>query len=175
MRGAQHERRATLWRLADQGAERKRGPGLVMSFPLSRRDLLGYGMRSFELLFLAAISLCVVSCDQFTGPAGEVGMPGPQGPRGGSGSPGPPGSPGPQGLPGASGQRGPSSLRIVRLNCSLGACESSCELDEVLMTAYCGVSRKPPTFLSERSVSCGAVPNSLDSPLVVVCVRPQSP
>jgi hypothetical protein len=145
-----------------------------MSFLLSRRDLSGYAMRSFELFFLAAIALCAVSCDQSTRPVGEVGMPGPQGPKGGSGSPGPPGSPGPQGAPGPSGVRGPSSLRIMRLNCSLQSCETSCELDEVLMTAYCGASRKPPTFLSERSVSCGVAPNSSDSPLVAVCVRPQS-
>ena len=146
-----------------------------MSFPLSRRGLSGCAMRSFELLFLAAISLCVVSCDQSTGPVGEVGMPGPQGPKGGSGSPGPPGSPGPQGPPGPSGLRGPSSLRIMRLNCALESCEAGCESDEVLMTAYCGAGRKPPTFLSERSVSCGAAPTSSDSPLVVVCVRQQSP
>jgi hypothetical protein len=146
-----------------------------MSFPLSRRDLSGYAMRSFELLFLAASSLCVVSCDQSTGIVGEVGMPGPQGPKGLSGSPGPPGSSGPQGPPGPSGPRGPSALRINRLNCSLESCQASCELDEVLMTAYCGAGRKPPTFLSEKSVSCGAAPNSSDSPLVVVCVRSQSP
>ena len=146
-----------------------------MSFPLSRRDLSGCAMRSFELLFLAAISLCVVSCDQSSGPVGEIGMPGPQGPKGVNGSPGPPGSPGPQGPPGPAGPRGSSSLRIIRLNCSLESCEANCELDEALMTAYCGPSRKPPTFLSERSVSCGAAPTSSDSPLVVVCVRQQSP
>ncbi|HEX5508986.1 MAG TPA: hypothetical protein VFX37_10825 [Pseudolabrys sp.] len=40
----------------------------------------------------------------------------------------------------------------------------------MLVTAYCGVTRKPATFLTEKSVSCGVVPNAADSPLVAVCV-----
>jgi Collagen triple helix repeat (20 copies) len=146
-----------------------------MSSALSRTNLSGYAMRSFELLFFVAISLCVVSCDQSAGPAGEVGMPGPQGRKGENGPEGRSGSPGPQGPPGPAGARGSSQLRITRVNCSLESCQASCEMDEVMMTAYCGGSRKSPTVLSERSASCGETANSSDSPLVVVCVRLQSP
>jgi hypothetical protein len=129
-------------------------------------------MRSFELLFfVTAVSLCAVSCSQSTGPAGEIGMQGPGGLKGGTGPEGPSGAQGAQGPPGPAGPRGPSQLRITRVNCSLDSCQASCELDEVLMTAYCGASRKSPTFLSERSASCGVAPNSSDSPLVAVCVR----
>jgi hypothetical protein len=134
-----------------------------------------YAMRSFELLFITALSLCVASCGQSTGPAGEVGMPGAQGTKGENGPQGPSGSPGPQGPPGPAGPRGPSQLRITRVNCSLETCQGGCETDEVLMTAYCGGGRKSPMFLSERAASCGPAANSSDSPLVVVCVRLQSP
>jgi hypothetical protein len=132
-------------------------------------------MRSFELLFITAVSLWVVSCGQSAGPAGEAGMPGPQGPKGEKGLQGPSGSPGPQGPPGPAGLRGPSQVRITRVTCSLESCQGSCEMDEVLMTAYCGGSRKSPAFVSESSASCGTAANSSDSPLVVVCVRLQSP
>jgi len=40
----------------------------------------------------------------------------------------------------------------------------------VLVTAYCGIERKPASFLTERSVSCGVVPSAANSPLVAVCV-----
>ena len=77
-------------------------------------------MRSFDLLFIAALSLWAASCGQSTGPAGEVGMPGPQGPKGEKGPQGPSGSAGPQGPPGPAGPRGPSQLRITRVNLLIG-------------------------------------------------------
>jgi hypothetical protein len=39
----------------------------------------------------------------------------------------------------------------------------------VLVVAYCGVNRGPATYLTERSASCGVVPNPANSPLVAVC------
>jgi hypothetical protein len=47
-----------------------------------------------------------------------------------------------------------------------------CELNAVLVTAYCGSSRKPATFLDENSASCGLTPTASDGPLVVVCLEP---
>jgi hypothetical protein len=57
----------------------------------------------------------------------------------------------------------------VRTNCIASTCVAECESSEVLVTAYCGASRHPATFLTERSASCGIVPNPANSPLVAVC------
>jgi hypothetical protein len=48
-------------------------------------------------------------------------------------------------------------------------CLAQCESNEVLITAYCGANRRPATFLTERSASCGVVPDPANSPLVAVC------
>ena len=46
----------------------------------------------------------------------------------------------------------------------------TCHDDEVLVTAYCGPTRKAATFLDERGASCGFEPNPANDPLVAVCV-----
>jgi len=133
-------------------------------------------MHSARLLSVIAVSLCVISCGQEPkGPRGDAGPPGPPGPMGEAGAQGPAGSQGPQGPPGPAGPPGAASqTRVMRVNCALESCQVQCDLAEVLVTAYCGVSRKPAMFLSEKSVSCGLAPNSADSPLVAVCVRSQA-
>ena len=60
------------------------------------------------------------------------------------------------------------------MNCALQSCQAACEVDEVLVNAFCGVSRKSATFLGENSASCGIAPSAADSPLIAVCVRSQS-
>jgi hypothetical protein len=129
-------------------------------------------MRYFQLLLFVAISLCNVSCGQSPGPRGDVGPPGsagergeagPQGISGRQGPPGPPGPPGPAGLA--------SQTRVMRVNCLSESCQVSCEVGEVLVTAYCGAGRKTAVFLGEKAASCGVRPNASDSPLVAVCVR----
>jgi hypothetical protein len=121
--------------------------------------------------FLTVVSVCVVvaSCSQ-PGPAGPQGQAGPPGPPGPAGERGPEGPPGPAGPQGAQGPPGPAStIRIVRANCITSTCVAECESNEVLVTAYCGASRSPATFLTERSASCGIVPNPANSPLTAVC------
>jgi hypothetical protein len=125
-------------------------------------------------LAVMAISLCIASCDGQPGPKGEPGPPGSPGPRGDVGPSGVAGPPGPPGLPGPAGPPGPASqARVIREACGATACNAQCNIDEVLVTAYCGAGRKPAKFLSENSVSCGVTPSTQDSPLVVVCVRSQ--
>jgi hypothetical protein len=129
-------------------------------------------MRSSQLLFFVAVSLCLVSCGQSPGPRGEIG---PQGAAGEKGEPGPQGPSGLQGPPGPAGPTGPpgpaSEIRITRVNCLRESCQVSCEVGEVLVTAYCGAGRKPAMFLGEKAASCGVSPNASDSPLVAMCVR----
>jgi hypothetical protein len=62
--------------------------------------------------------------------------------------------------------------RIIRVNCQLQSCQAKCELNAVLVTAYCGSSRKPATYLDENSASCGLTPTDSDGPLVAVCLEP---
>jgi hypothetical protein len=63
-------------------------------------------------------------------------------------------------------------VRVVHQNClAPGGCVVTCEADEVLVTAYCGVDRRAATFLTEKSVNCGARPSRTHSPLVAVCAR----
>jgi hypothetical protein len=95
-----------------------------------------------------------------TGPKGETGQTGMQGPVGPAGPLGPQGEPGP-----------PSpTIRVVRTSCLTNAtCAFSCRGDEVLITGYCGPSRREPVFVGERGVSCGNNPEVARSPLVAIC------
>jgi Collagen triple helix repeat (20 copies) len=115
------------------------------------------------------LSLLIASCGQQgpPGPKGDAGPAGPPGPAGERGAAGPPGPPGPQGAPGAPGPA--ANVRIIRTNCIASTCVADCESNEVLVSAYCGANRKPATFLTERSASCGVVPDPANSPLVAVC------
>jgi hypothetical protein len=109
------------------------------------------------------------------GPQGPKGDPGPQGPQGQNGAPGPqgpPGSPGPPGQQGPQGPAGPTEgMRVIRSECDSGACTAHCNDNEVLVAAYCGISRNPAAFLTEREVSCGVERNPANLPLVAVCVK----
>jgi Collagen triple helix repeat (20 copies) len=120
----------------------------------------------------AILLISVASCSQ---PApGPKGDPGAQGPPGPQGMQGPVGPPGPQGLQGPQGAPGVSSqTRVIRVNCGVQSCTATCNVDEVLVAAYCGPARHPATVLGESSVSCGIVPSAADSPLVAICVRTQ--
>jgi hypothetical protein len=56
----------------------------------------------------------------------------------------------------------------------LQSCVVNCEMNEILVAAYCGASRRAATFLTEISASCGIAPSAATSPLVAVCVRTDS-
>ena len=124
---------------------------------------------------LVATALSLSGCgEESKGPKGDAGPPGPPGPMGQVGPQGPAGPQGPRGEPGPRGPAGPASeSRVIRVDCALQSCQMQCEMNEVLVTAYCGPSRKPATFLSENSASCGLTPSASESPLVAVCVKSQ--
>ena len=128
------------------------------------------------IIVLTVLSFVAAGCGQnASGPKGDPGPPGPPGPRGDIGPQGPPGPPGGPGTQGPPGPPGPASqTRIVRANCALQSCTVQCEQEEVLVTAFCGIRRRPATFLTEHSVSCGISPSPADNPLVAVCVRAAS-
>ena len=128
-------------------------------------------MRILKLAAVVGLALCLASCGREAPKQGPKGDPGPAGPAGPKGDRGEIGPPGPQGAPGPAGPAGPASqMRIVRQNCSESACTVQCNDNEVLVSAYCGPSRRNATVLTERSVSCGIIPDSANTPLVAVCV-----
>ena len=122
------------------------------------------------LRFLAVLSICALIAGCGAGPPGPQGQPGPQGPPGVKGDTGPRGPVGATGPQGQAGPAGPAAaIRIVRRDCISTACVAECAANEVLVTAYCGPNRGQATFLTERSASCGVIPNPASSPLVMVC------
>ena len=126
-------------------------------------------MRLVPLAVAIGLAFTLASCGKPNpGPKGDAGPAGPPGPQGERGVTGPPGPTGPQGLQGT---RGPATaVRVVRNECVSTTCLAECNQDEVLVTAYCGVTRRAVTALTERSVSCGVVPDSTNSPIVAVCL-----
>jgi hypothetical protein len=119
---------------------------------------------------LAAVTFCILIAGCQPGPPGPPGQAGAAGAPGAKGDQGPPGPPGPAGPPGSAGPPGPaSSIRILRKDCIAATCIAECASNEVLVTAYCGPTRAPASFLTERSASCGVIPNATNSPLVAVC------
>ncbi len=126
-------------------------------------------MRIIRMAAAIGILACVAGCGKAgpPGPKGDAGPAGPAGPMGEAGAAGLPGPPGLQGPPGPAGQS--ASIRVIRQPCLTGACTAQCNVNEVLVTAYCGTARRAAKFLSENSASCGVVPNPANSPLVAVC------
>jgi hypothetical protein len=133
----------------------------------------GIAMRSVKVIAVMAMLLLVTGCGQNAqGPKGDTGSPGPPGPPGAAGPQGPAGPMGPNGPPGPPGPPGQSSqTRVIRVNCVLQSCQVSCDINEVMVNAYCGASRRPASFLTENTASCGIAPSAANSPLVAVCVR----
>lgn len=130
-------------------------------------------MRLIRLLAALSLVVCVAACGQpQPGPKGDQGPPGPAGPKGDAGDNGAPGSQGPAGPQGPPGPA--SQMRVIRQNCSTSTCTATCGEEEVLVSAYCGAGRLAPNYLTERSVSCGVVPNADHSPLVAVCLSAPS-
>jgi hypothetical protein len=122
------------------------------------------------LRLLMALSMCALIAGCGESQPGPQGPAGPQGPPGAKGDPGPGGPPGPAGPQGVAGPPGPAAaIRIVRKDCIATTCIAECGGNEVLVTAYCGANRSAATFLTERSASCGVIPNPSNSPLTVVC------
>ena len=123
------------------------------------------------LRLVTALSICALVAGCGEPKPGPQGPAGPQGPPGAKGDPGPQGPPGPTGPQGVAGPPGPAAaIRIVRKDCISDTCVAECAANEVLVTAYCGTNRSQARFLTERSASCGVIPNPANSPLVVVCV-----
>jgi hypothetical protein len=131
-------------------------------------------MRSLTLLLSIALIVGLAACSKpEPGPKGDPGPAGPAGPKGDRGDPGPPGV---QGPPGPQGPAGPASqVRVIRQNCLNATCTASCNDNEVLVSAYCGVNRQNATVLTERAVSCGIVPDPARSPLIAICVAVTAP
>ena len=128
-------------------------------------------MRTARLIVAAGLIALLAGCGQ--GPKGNSGPPGPQGPNGDTGAVGPTGPVGPPGPPGPQGEQGPPSptVRVIRKDCLTGGgCSASCRGNETLVSAYCGPSRNPATFVGERDVTCGVKSNAANVPLVAICV-----
>jgi len=129
----------------------------------------GKFMRFGSFVAVLAISAGLAACGG-SPPQGAQGPQGPPGPQGEQGAAGPRGAQGPQGPPGPPGSPGRSAtVRIIRHSCGDGACTAQCERNEVLVTAYCGTTRRTAEYLTESTASCGVVPTAGDSPLVAVC------
>jgi hypothetical protein len=122
-------------------------------------------MHPYRTLIAITLAACLVGCSK--SPQGEKGDPGPAGPPGEKGDAGPAG---PAGRPGAAG----AGVRIVRSNCDAAGCAAQCGDDEVLLVAYCGATRNPAIFPSERSASC-RLRNPQNSPLVAACGKAATP
>jgi Collagen triple helix repeat (20 copies) len=129
-------------------------------------------LRAAGAFFALALTLTLAGCGQDAkgdpGPAGPAGPKGDQGPPGQTGPEGPPGQIGPQG------EQGPPSptIRVVRSSClTAGDCPVECRANEVLVTAYCGPTRNPATFIGERQATCGVEASTANAPAVGVCVQ----
>jgi len=128
--------------------------------------------RFFLVSFALAFTLALAGRGQ-----GAKGDPGPAGPTGPKGDQGPPGQTGPEGPPGPTGPQGepgpPSpTIRVVRSAClTQGDCPIGCRENEVLVTAYCGPTRNPATFIGERQATCGVEATTANAPAVGVCAQ----
>jgi hypothetical protein len=117
-------------------------------------------MHLYRALIVITLAVCLVGCGK--GSQGDKGDPGPAGP------PGEKGAAGPAGPPGVS-----SAVRILRISCDATNCTAQCSDDEVLLIAYCGPTRNPANFPTERSASC-RVRNAANNPLIAACAKTAS-
>jgi hypothetical protein len=113
--------------------------------------------RTYRTLIVVTLAVGLASCGKM--PQGEKGDPGPPGPAGAKGDPGPRGPAGPAG-----------AMRVVRANCDATNCTAQCGDDEVLLIAYCGATRIPATFPTERSATCRAR-TPANNPLIAACAK----
>jgi hypothetical protein len=88
-----------------------------------------------------------------------------------SGERGPKGERGPAG---PAGPPGPAAMRIVRVDCTSGACHAQCEDDEFLVMADCGSARAPAIYPTERSATCRTRRAGPDH-LVATCAKVSPP
>jgi hypothetical protein len=117
-------------------------------------------MRLYRTLIAFTLSVGLVGCGK--APQGAKGDPGPAGAAGPKGDAGPAGPAGPAGVS--------STVRIVRANCDAAGCAAQCGDDEVMLIAYCGVSRNAAIFPTERSASC-RLRNPANNPLIAACAK----
>ena len=118
------------------------------------------------LALMSVLALALGACGE--APPGPKGDPGPPGPQGDTGPAGPAGMAGPAGPAGQRGPEGPAGpagatsgvLRVVRSTCNAQGCTVQCEDDEIVVTAWCGAARNPPTFPTEKSADCHLRKNS---------------
>ena len=114
-------------------------------------------MHLYRALIVITLAVGLMGCGK--GPQGEKGDPGPAGTPGEKGAAGPPGM--------------SSAVRIVRTNCDATNCAVQCGDDEVLLIAYCGPTRNPAIFPTERSASC-RIRNAVNNPLIAACAKTAS-
>ena len=157
--------------------DRDRRPG-----PATRRaqgdvqlGLWGEGsVRLLRILIAVTLVAGLAGCGQAPpGPKGDAGPLGPPGPRGEAGPAGPAGPPGPPGPAGPAGPTGAAGIRVVRSVCDATSCSAQCNEDETLITAYCGPTRNPAVFPTERSATCRSRA-AANNPLVAACVKSSS-
>ena len=111
-------------------------------------------MQPYRALIVVALAASLMGCGNSS--QGQKGDPGPPGPAGEKGDAGPAGAVG--------------GIRVVRASCDAASCTAQCGDDEVLLIAYCGVTRNPAVFPSERSASC-RIRNPANSPLIAACAK----
>jgi hypothetical protein len=58
----------------------------------------------------------------------------------------------------------------VRSECATGNCTLTCDPDEVLLTAHCGVGRAQAVYPTEHSALCRS-PGRAKVEIVVACVK----
>jgi hypothetical protein len=119
-------------------------------------------MHLYRTLIAITLAASLTGCGK--APPGEKGDPGGPGPAGAKGDPGPRGPAGPPG----------GAMRIVRASCDANSCAAQCNDDEILFVAYCGATRIPATFPTERSASCRAR-TPANSPIIAACAKAPPP
>ena len=141
----------------------------------------GAQVRAFHLLSVIAMTALLASCEGPPGPKGdkgaqgEQGQPGPQGPAGDAGQAGVKGDPGARGQPGEPGPVGPpgpqgpvgTTLRVVE-----GAARrASCDVDEVLLSAYCSGRSQANLRIQANGAECRPDDGPTPPQVTIVCAK----